>query len=106
MNENQNPFSYGLETYSFVVLLASIAGFVRFLNTTIATKQFHFMLLIRDLLTGILAGLMAFWLCDFFNLIGPLSNVAIVIAGMLGVQAVDEIKHIIFSILQSYVHKK
>lgn len=101
-----NPFIYGMDTYVFVIILASIAGFVRFLNVSVKTGEMKFLALIRDLFTGILSGLMAFWICEYFNLIGPLSNVAVVIAGVMGVRAIDEIKNIVFNILNAYTASK
>ena len=103
---NVNPFTYSTDTYVFVIILASIAGFVRFLNVSVKTGEMKFLALLRDLFTGILSGLMAFWICDYFNLIGPLSNVAVVIAGVMGVRAIDEIKDIIFNILNAYTTSK
>lgn len=101
-----NPFVYSTDTYVFVIILASIAGFVRFLNVSVKTGEMKFLALLRDLFTGILSGLMAFWICEYFNLIGPLSNVAVVIAGVMGVRAIDEIKDIIFNILNAYTISK
>ena len=103
---NVNPFTYSTDTYVFVIILASIAGFVRFLNVSVKTGEMKFLALLRDLFTGILSGLMAFWICDYFNPIGPLSNVAVVIAGVMGVRAIDEIKDIIFNILNAYTTSK
>ena len=101
-----NPFVYSTDTYVFVVILASVAGFVRFLNVSVKTGEMKFLALLRDLFTGILSGLMAFWICEYFNLVGPLSNVAVVIAGVMGVRAIDEIKDIIFNILNAYTTSK
>lgn len=101
-----NPFVYSTDTYVFVVILASVAGFVRFLNVSVKTGGMKFLALLRDLFTGILSGLMAFWICEYFNLVGPLSNVAVVIAGVMGVRAIDEIKDIIFNILNAYTSSK
>ena len=101
-----NPFVYSTDTYAFVIILASIAGFVRFLNVSVTTGEMKFLALMRDLFTGILSGLMAFWICEYFNLIGPLSNVAVVIAGVMGVRAMDEIKDIIFNIRNAYTASK
>ena len=100
-----NPFTYSLTTYVYVVSLSIIAGFVRFLNACVKTNEFRILILFRDLFTGIVAGLLAFWICDFFGLVGPLSNVAVVVAGMMGIQAVEEIKNIVFTILSAYVRK-
>ena len=96
-----NPFSYGMETYIFVIVLASVAGLVRFLNTCVKDGEFRFLVLIRDLFTGILAGLMAFWICEYFDLIGPLSNVAVIMAGVMGIRAIEEIKNIILNVLNA-----
>lgn len=101
-----NPFTYSLSTYVYIVLLSTIAGFVKFLNACVKTNEFKILILVRDLFTGIVAGLLAFWICDFFGLVGPLSNVAVVVAGMMGIQAVEEIKNIVFTILNVYVAKK
>ena len=101
-----NPFSYSTDTYLFVIILASIAGFVRFLNFSVKTGKMRFVVLLRDLSTGSLAGLMAFWICEYFNLVGPLSNVAVVVAGVMGVRAIDEIKGIVFNILNAYMASK
>lgn len=101
-----NPFVYSTDTYVFVVILASVAGFVRFLNVSVKAGEMKFLALLRDLFTGILSGLMAFWICEYFNLVGPLSNVAVVIAGVMGVRAIDEIKDIIFNILNAYTTSK
>ena len=59
----------------------------------------------RDLFAGILAGLMAFWICEYFELVGPFSNVAVVIAGMMGINGIEEIKGIIFTVLKAYTAK-
>lgn len=101
-----NPFTYSADTYIFVVILASIAGFVRFLNVSVKTGELKILALLRDLFTGVLSGLMAFWICEYFNLVGPLSNVAVVVAGVMGVRAIDEIKDIIFNILNAYTASK
>ena len=100
-----NPFVYSTDTYVFVIILASIAGFVRFLNVSVKTGEMKFLALVRDLFTGILSGLMAFWICEYFDLVGPFSNVAVVVAGMMGINGLDEIKGIILTVLKAYAAK-
>ena len=100
-----NPFDYSPTVYLWVIGLSSIAGFVRFINNCIQNKTFHYIVLMRDLFAGILAGLMAFWICEYFDLIGPFSNVAVVIAGMMGINGIEEIKGIIFTVLKAYTAK-
>lgn len=105
MND-KNPFAYGLDVYAYVIALSSAAGLVRFLNTCVQENEFKWIVLLRDLFTGILTGLMAFWTCEFFEVVGPLSNVAIVIAGVMGIRAVEEIKSIVFTVLSAYTNRK
>lgn len=102
---DSDQFEIGLASYAWVVALSSIAGIVRFLNVCVKTNKFHMLVLIKDLMTGILSGLMAFWICQYFGLVGPLSNVAVAIAGVMGVQAIDEIKNVVFTILNAYTKK-
>lgn len=100
--ETRNPFAYDTEVYLWVIVLASIAGIVRFINTCIPSKEFHYIVLVRDLFAGVLAGLMAFWICEYFDLIGPFSNVAVAIAGMMGINGIEEIKGIVLTVLRVY----
>lgn len=46
------PFGYPIETYIWVIGLASAAGMVKNINYTAITKQFSLLLLLRDILTG------------------------------------------------------
>ena len=103
---NEQPIElYDLSTYSIIVLLSSLAGLVRFLNVCVKDRRFDFLVLIRDLTTGVFAGFMAFWICEYFELAKPLVNVSVCIAGFLGIQAIDEIKLIMLNIIQAYMKK-
>lgn len=92
------PFTYSMETYLWVLALACVAGFVKFINNSVQNKA-NIIILIRDVFTGALSGLVAFWLCEYHDLIGPVSNIAVVAAGFFGIKALEEIKNIIVSII-------
>lgn len=102
---NEINIVYDLDVYIGVVLLSTIAGFVKFLNICVQDRRFDWLVLVRDLMTGIFAGLMAFWICDYFDLAKPLVNVSVCIAGFLGIRAIEEIKGIILNIVQAYTRK-
>ena len=103
---NNNPFAYDTEIYLWVVLFASIAGIAKFTDTCVKTKSINMLVLVRDLFTGILTGFMAFWLCEYLGLLGPFSNVAIVVGGFLGTNAMEEVKGIILTVLNAYIKEK
>lgn len=89
------PFGYPIETYIWVIGLASAAGMVKNINYTAITKQFSLLLLLRDILTGGFSGLMAFWICENYEVKIPLNAVAIAIAGIMGARAWEEIETVI-----------
>lgn len=92
-------FGYPIVTYLWVIGLSSVAGAVKFLNEFAHAKQFEAILLIRDMLTGALSGLMAFWLCDSFKISIPLNLVIVTLSGIMGNRAWAEFEYILKALL-------
>lgn len=96
----KSPFGYPIETYIWVIGLACIAGAIKNINAYASsnTKAFSFIILLKDILTGGLSGLMAFWLCEYYEVKVPLNAVIISITGIMGARAWDEVEDFIKSL--------
>lgn len=93
---------YPVSTYVWIIGLSSISGTVKYLNeyTRVDTHRSNELLcLLRDILTGILSGLMAFWLCESFSIREPLNAVVVTIAGIMGNRAWAEFETLFRTIL-------
>lgn len=99
--ETENPFIYPLSTYLFVIGLSSISGAIKCINNVVYKKQsFSFLQFISDMLTGGLAGLMAFWICDSMNITDSKMYVAVTVAGIMGIRAWNEFETLVKQILR------
>ena len=97
-------FGYPIITYVWVIGLSSISGTVKYLNEFVSRagnthKRDEILYFMRDVLSGVVSGLMAFWLCDSFSIKEPLNAVLITIAGIMGNRAWTEFEVLLKSIL-------
>ena len=97
-------FGYPIITYAWVIGLSSISGTVKYLNEFVSRaatcrKQDEILYFMRDVLSGVVSGLMAFWLCDSFTIKEPLNAVIVTIAGIMGNRAWTEFEVLLKSIL-------
>lgn len=95
-------FGYAISTYLWVIGLSSISGTVKYLNEFVQrdssrTKEFFYF--IRDIFSGILSGLMAFWICEAFAIQQPLNAVVVTLAGIMGNRAWAEFEAILKTII-------
>lgn len=99
--DTENPFIYPLSTYIFVISLASISGAIKCIsNVTYKKEPFNLLQLVSDMLTGGLAGLMAFWICDSFNITDAKVYVIVTISGIMGIRAWNEFETLVKQILR------
>lgn len=89
LQNDKDPFGYGLSTYAWVIGLAVIGGAVKYLNDS---DKFSFITLLRDLVSAGFAGILTFWLCEWMVITGPLSAVLIAVSGLMGTKAIKEIQ--------------
>jgi hypothetical protein len=98
-------FGYPIITYAWVIGLSSISGTVKYLNEFVSRadsptrKRNEILYFVRDVLSGVVSGLMAFWLCDSFSIKEPLNAVIVTIAGIMGNRAWSEFEVLLKSIL-------
>lgn len=98
-------FGYPIITYVWVIGLSSISGTVKYLNEFVSRaesptrKRSEILYFVRDVLSGVVSGLMAFWLCDSFSIKEPLNAVIVTIAGIMGNRAWSEFEVLLKSIL-------
>ena len=98
-------FGYPLSTYLWVIGLSSISGTVKYLNEFATIRQgvpthgHELLYFFRDVLTGVVSGLMAFWLCESFSIKEPLNAVVVTIAGIMGNRAWSEFEAILKALL-------
>ena len=93
-------FGYPIITYVWVIGLASISGSVKYLNefaNTGVKRRYELLYFLRDILSGALSGLMAFWICDSFSIKEPLNAVVVALAGIMGNRAWTEFEMILKS---------
>ena len=89
-------FGYPIITYAWVIGLSSISGTVKYLNEFVSRADSHIrkrneiLYFVRDVLSGVVSGLMAFWLCESFSIKEPLNAVIVTIAGIMGNRAWSE----------------
>lgn len=98
-------FGYPISTYFWVIGLSSISGTVKYLNELATIRNGNvshgkeLLYFFRDVLSGIVSGLMAFWLCDSFSIKEPLNAVIVTIAGIMGNRAWVEFEALLKSII-------
>ena len=98
-------FGYPIITYAWVIGLSSISGTVKYLNEFVSRadsptrKRNEILYFVRDVLSGVVSGLMAFWLCDSFSIKEPLNAVIVTIAVIMGNRAWSEFEVLLKSIL-------
>lgn len=93
-------FGYPIITYVWVIGLASISGSVKYLNefaNTGVKRRYEVLYFLRDILSGALSGLMAFWICESFSIKEPLNAVIVTLAGIMGNRAWTEFELILKS---------
>lgn len=99
--DTQNPFIYPLSTYLFVIGLSSISGAIKCIsNVCYQQQKFSFVQLLSDMLTGGLAGLMAFWACDTLSITDSKMYLVVTIAGIMGIRAWNEFETILKQVLR------
>lgn len=84
------PFGYPIQTYIWVLGLASAAGAVKYINYSVTNNHFLWFMLFKDMLSGALSGLMAFWLCESLGIGSPKNAMLITVAGTMGARAWEE----------------
>jgi len=96
---DKDPTTYSMLTYMWVFLLAIAGGFVAFirrLNQTPCPLPLHivFTRLIGELLISGFAGVVTFYLCEYWGFDQLLTAVMVAISGHLGGGAIDRISKI------------
>lgn len=87
----KDPLGYPWTTYVWVIAVAgTVAGF-RHLNSM---KRFRLGKLLLDIGTAGVTGVITFWLCEARDIHGPMSAVAIAVAGAMGNRFWSEIENI------------
>lgn len=87
----KDPFGTSLTTYIWVIGLACFGGMVKYLNNP---GEFRILVLLRDLVTAGFAGLLTFWMCEWTNILGPLSAVLIATSGLMGTRVLKEVENL------------
>lgn len=101
MNLVDNTFTYPLSTYLLVLLLSSVAGAVKYLNNIAHyNDKASLLVFLSDTLSGALAGLMAFWICDSTNITGSIVYVIVTVSGAMGIKAWNEFERLVSQILR------
>lgn len=90
----RDPTTYSLITYAWVFLLSIAGGFVAFirrLNQAPKPIPLHivFARLAGELLISGFAGVITFYLCEYWSFDGLLTAVMVAISGHLGGSAID-----------------
>ena len=104
----KDPTTYSLLTYMWVFLL-SIAGgvvaFIRRLNQTSNPLPLHivFTRLFGELLISGFAGVVTFYLCEYWEFNGLLTAVMVAISGHLGGSAIDRITRVWYALVDKQV---
>lgn len=91
-------------TYGWVIALAALGGlvsFIRRLNKATKPKPLRliFLKLGGELIISAFAGLITYWLCQYWSVPSPLEAVAIGVSGHLGGRAIDSVGRIWLAIL-------
>jgi hypothetical protein len=87
----RDPLGYPWSTYLWVIVIACVASTVKYLN---GMKKFRMGRLLIDILTAGFIGVLTFWLCEAREIRGPMSAVAIAVAGAMGNRAWAEFENI------------
>lgn len=95
-----------LFTYGWVIALAALGGlvgFIRRLNASTAPKPLSiiFLKLGGELIISAFAGLITYWLCQYWQLSSPLQAIAIAISGHMGGRAIDGISRMWLAFLET-----
>lgn len=91
----KSPLSYSIREYGMVLMTALLGGLVSWYTRVRKgeLKGFSLFVLVGELSTSALAGLLAFWLCEYAAL-QPLLTAAIVgIAGHAGARALTQLEN-------------
>lgn len=78
---DDNPFGYPIKQYVWVIVLASVAGLVKHINSA---KKLSVAKFVIDVCTAGFTGVLTFWLCESFNIHGPMSAILIATGGLMG----------------------
>jgi hypothetical protein len=88
---DKNPATDSLGTYLYAIGLAVLGGLVKYMNNT---DRFKAWTLLRDLITAGFCGLLTFWMCEWMNIVGPLSAILIAASGLMGTRLLKEVENI------------
>lgn len=91
LSQWKDPLGYPWTTYIWVVFIACVASAVKHLN---AMKRFRIGKLLLDMSTASVTGVITFWLCEARDIHGPMSAVAIAIAGAMGNRFWSELENV------------
>lgn len=86
----KDPLSYPIKTYGLMLFVAVLGGVVSFYakvrrGEVVAVSILH---LIGEITTSAFAGLLTFWLCEYFNAPQLLTAPLVGIAGHMGAKAI------------------
>jgi hypothetical protein len=86
----KDPLAYPLKQYGFILAVALLGGLVSWYGKVRAgtLQAFNVMALVGELATSALAGLIAFWLCEYAGLAPALEAALVGIAGHMGTRAI------------------
>lgn len=91
---DKNPENYGIIKYGWVVGLAVWGGAVHYLQKMRESgSAFSLTLAFEQFLTSALSGVIAFYACEIAQVNGLAAAIAIAIAGHMGGDFLNEIKH-------------
>lgn len=88
--DDKDPFGYPLSHYVWVVIVASVGGLVKYLNSM---QKFSAGRAAVELITAGFTGLMTFWICKWMNIEGALQPVMVAVSGFMGVRAWQEFEN-------------
>jgi hypothetical protein len=86
----KDPLAYPLKQYGFILAVALLGGLVSWYGKVRAgtLQAFNVMALVGELATSALAGLIAFWLCEYMGFNPALEAALVGIAGHMGTRAI------------------
>lgn len=93
---DRDPTSFGLITYGWVLALSLMGGLVSFIRQCFKTRdklplRITLIWLVCELTISAFAGVVTFYLCEYWELDGLLTAVMVAVSGHLGGSAIDKI---------------
>ncbi len=85
-----DPLAYPLKQYGFILAIALFGGLVSWYAKVRngQAQAWNIMQLTGELCTSAFAGLLAFWLCQYWGMPGPLEAALVGVAGHMGTRAI------------------